>query len=172
MALGSVFLSSVQVANWPWLYVHYFSDFMFSVFVVSHGFMLWKHGFMCILSCVIVSNVSSFQDILRCWVRKNPVSSDRLQKDSIARTILSKEPSFDADFSTHPDANPVSRRRGLVRWQLNPEKDWGPKPRAARSAQAVEERKQAQDAKCRERKAKRKAENKARQVSSLWERGM
>lgn len=98
-------------------------------------------------------------DVLRCWVKKNPVSCDRLREGSAAATILSKEPSFEADFSIHPDANPPSRKRGLVRWQINPERDWGPKPRAARSKESVEARKLAQDLKCQERKAKRKADN-------------
>ena len=44
--------------------------------------------------------------------------------------ILSKEPSIKADFTVRDDANPDSRKSGLLRWQVNPEPDWGPKPRA------------------------------------------
>lgn len=100
-------------------------------------------------------------------MKKNPVSCDRLREGSAAATILSKEPSFEADFSIHPDANPPSRKRGLVRWQINPERDWGPKPRAARSKESVDARKSAQDLKCQERKAKRKADNQVRYVSAF-----
>lgn len=97
-------------------------------------------------------------DILRCWVKKNPVSSQRLQPGSIAEKILNKEPSFEADFSPHPSANPESRKKGLVRWQLNPEKDWGPKSRAARNQDTAQVKKKEQKQKSLERKAKRKAD--------------
>ncbi|CAH8627043.1 unnamed protein product [Dicrocoelium dendriticum] len=46
------------------------------------------------------------------------------------RTALLAQPiSGTVDFSIHPDANPPSRVDKLVRFQLNPEKFWGPKAR-------------------------------------------
>lgn len=39
--------------------------------------------------------------------------------------------SFIADFKIHKDAEPPSRKIKLVRYQQNPEKNWGPKPRAS-----------------------------------------
>jgi tRNA (guanine26-N2/guanine27-N2)-dimethyltransferase len=70
---------------------------------------------------------------MRCWVRRHPVTANRLQDGSAAKAILSKEPMLEANFAMHPAANPASRISGLVRWQMNPDRDWGPKPRAARS---------------------------------------
>jgi len=75
-------------------------------------------------------------------VLSHPVNANRLQEGSAAKIILSKQPELCADFSLHPEANPASRAAGLVRWQINPERDWGPKPRAPRSGRAdtVEDR--------------------------------
>lgn len=100
------------------------------------------------------------QDILRCWVRLHPVSSKRLLEGSVACIILSKQPAFEANFSLHPDANPKSRTSGLVRWQMNPEKDWGPKPRATRAvnAQSVDNRRAKGESKAQTMRQKRKAE--------------
>ncbi|XP_076443718.1 tRNA (guanine(26)-N(2))-dimethyltransferase-like isoform X2 [Babylonia areolata] len=71
-------------------------------------------------------------DIMRWWVKDHPVSAKRLTEGSVAQAILSKEPGQEISFAPHSDANPVSRQKGLVRWQQNPERDWGPKPRARR----------------------------------------
>lgn len=71
-------------------------------------------------------------DIMRCWVKIHPVSAKRLTEGSVAKAILDKEPQINISFATHPDANPASRQKGLVRWQHNPEPEWGPKPRARR----------------------------------------
>ena len=32
-------------------------------------------------------------------------------------------------FEDHPEANPKSREKGLKRFQMNPEPNWGPKNR-------------------------------------------
>lgn len=44
--------------------------------------------------------------------------------------ILSRPVVVEADFTTHPKGNPSSRMQKLVRFQENPEKNWGPKCRA------------------------------------------
>ncbi|XP_067666800.1 tRNA (guanine(26)-N(2))-dimethyltransferase-like isoform X1 [Haliotis asinina] len=72
-------------------------------------------------------------DIMRAWVKDHPVKASRLQGDTPAKAILDKEPVTEVSFSLHPDANPQSRQKGLLRWQVNPEPDWGPKPRAKKS---------------------------------------
>ena len=36
-------------------------------------------------------------------------------------------------FDEHPDANPESRKKSLKRFQMNPEKNWGPKMRSKTS---------------------------------------
>nr|KAG5699570.1 hypothetical protein BaRGS_033766 [Batillaria attramentaria] len=71
-------------------------------------------------------------DVMRCWVKDHPVSAKRLVEGSVALGILQQPPALQASFLPHPDANPTSRQKGLVRWQQNPEPDWGPKPRARR----------------------------------------
>jgi tRNA (guanine26-N2/guanine27-N2)-dimethyltransferase len=38
--------------------------------------------------------------------------------------------SFEANFEKHPQSEPPSQKIKLVRYQENPEKNWGPKARA------------------------------------------
>jgi tRNA (guanine26-N2/guanine27-N2)-dimethyltransferase len=51
-------------------------------------------------------------------------------KPTPADYILSRPVTIQADFTTHPKGNPSSRMQKLVRFQENPEKNWGPKCRA------------------------------------------
>jgi len=67
-------------------------------------------------------------DIMRCWVKKNPITKKHNDSEVVSK-ILKIEPSFEADFTTHKDANPTSRKIKLVRFQENPTKFWGPKSR-------------------------------------------
>ncbi|ORX88056.1 N2,N2-dimethylguanosine tRNA methyltransferase [Basidiobolus meristosporus CBS 931.73] len=69
-------------------------------------------------------------DIMRNWVEKNPVKN--ISENSPAFKILSKKPSFEANFTRHPEATPESRKIKLVRFQQNPTKNWGPKARHKR----------------------------------------
>ena len=95
------------------------------------------------------------QDIYRCWVKKHPVNESWLRDDSPVKTILSKEPSFEAIFDEHPNANPASRKKGLLRWQHNPGKDWGPKAKATKSDNAsLDKRRERGLEKAKERKRK------------------
>ncbi len=72
-------------------------------------------------------------DMMRAWEKKNPVNREKLAKDSVAWAILDKqgERVAEVDFTTHADANPESRAMQLKRFQQNPERNWGPKTRAA-----------------------------------------
>ncbi|RMB93778.1 hypothetical protein DUI87_29770 [Hirundo rustica rustica] len=69
-------------------------------------------------------------DIMRCWAKLHPVKLERLPDSSPAARILSVEPTLQASFALHEDANPSSRKRGLKRFPENPEPFWGPKARA------------------------------------------
>ncbi|XP_031417784.1 tRNA (guanine(26)-N(2))-dimethyltransferase isoform X2 [Clupea harengus] len=69
-------------------------------------------------------------DLLRCWEKANPVKRERLSETSPAFRILSTEPTLQACFDVREDANPQSRKRHLVRFQENPQANWGPKARA------------------------------------------
>ncbi|KAM9688755.1 tRNA (guanine(26)-N(2))-dimethyltransferase isoform 1-T2 [Trichechus inunguis] len=83
-------------------------------------------------------------DIMRCWEKECPVKRERLSDTTPAFRILSVEPSLQANFTIRGDANPISRQRGLKRFQANPEANWGPRPRARpggkAAGRAVEER--------------------------------
>ncbi|XP_030638692.1 tRNA (guanine(26)-N(2))-dimethyltransferase [Chanos chanos] len=69
-------------------------------------------------------------DIMRCWEKSNPVKRERLSETSPAFRILSAEPTLQACFDVREDANPQSRKRHLIRFQENPQANWGPKARA------------------------------------------
>ncbi|KAJ2796643.1 tRNA methyltransferase 1, partial [Coemansia helicoidea] len=67
-------------------------------------------------------------DIVRTLVAEAGRSS-RIQPESPADRILAKDITTPVSFDMHKDANPESRRISLVRYQINPEKNWGPKAR-------------------------------------------
>lgn len=69
-------------------------------------------------------------DIMRVWIKDHPVKESRLQEGSVVKAILDREPKYKISFELHPNANPPSRKQGLLRWQINPEPFWGPRPRA------------------------------------------
>ncbi|KAM6218757.1 tRNA (guanine(26)-N(2))-dimethyltransferase [Rhynchocyon petersi] len=80
---------------------------------------------------------SALWDIMRCWEKQCPVKRERLSETSPAFRILSVEPSLQANFTIREDANPRSRQRGLKRFQVNPEANWGPRPRARPGSKAA-----------------------------------
>lgn len=69
-------------------------------------------------------------DIMRAWAKLNPVNEKRLSKTSPATAILKKESSIEVCFDIRSDANPKSRVLKLLRFQENPEANWGPKAKA------------------------------------------
>ena len=73
-------------------------------------------------------------DILRAWCKENPPpgSTKRSQKhdDNVKRKILDVEPSIKVDFSV---PKVLDRKKKAQRFPENPEKNWGPKPRASGS---------------------------------------
>lgn len=64
---------------------------------------------------------------MRCWEKLHPVK--RRKENSPGAAILSKEPAIQVSFKEKPEANPLSRKNKLLRYQANPEANWGPKPR-------------------------------------------
>ena len=70
---------------------------------------------------------------MRTWIKDHPVSEKRLAQGSVAKAILEKAPKHQISFKAHPEANPDSREKGLLRWQANPLPNWGPKAKAKRS---------------------------------------
>ncbi|XP_008577530.1 PREDICTED: tRNA (guanine(26)-N(2))-dimethyltransferase [Galeopterus variegatus] len=82
---------------------------------------------------------SAIWDIMRCWEKECPVKRERLSETSPAFRILSVEPRLQANFTIREDANPSSRQRGLKRFQINPEANWGPRPRARPGGKVADE---------------------------------
>ncbi|KAI9509622.1 N2 N2-dimethylguanosine tRNA methyltransferase [Russula earlei] len=69
-------------------------------------------------------------DVYRCWVKTHPVKVEKIPPNSPARVLLQKEPSFEADFASHPLTVSQSSKVKLVRYQPNPAPNWGPATRA------------------------------------------
>ena len=94
------------------------------------------------------------QDIFRCWIKEHPVKMTNIKEGSPSWAIIAKEPKINVSFDIREDSNPKSRKTGLKRWQQNPERDWGPKPRAKKGGvETLDDRRQ----KGRQKNAKRKA---------------
>jgi tRNA (guanine26-N2/guanine27-N2)-dimethyltransferase len=69
-------------------------------------------------------------DMFRKWVEAHPINLNKHNdENNPGRKILSKKASADINFELHADAEPLSKEKNLVRFQLNPEANWGPKPR-------------------------------------------
>ncbi|KAG9099195.1 RNA methyltransferase tRNA(m5U54)methyltransferase [Ceratobasidium sp. UAMH 11750] len=65
-------------------------------------------------------------DIMRSWVKLNPVKMENVKEGSPAKKLLAKEPSGEANFAKHPKAISRSSDVKLVRYQQNPAPNWGP----------------------------------------------
>ncbi|CAH2238806.1 probable tRNA (guanine(26)-N(2))-dimethyltransferase isoform X2 [Pararge aegeria] len=70
-------------------------------------------------------------DIIRTWEKTHPIKPAKLESDPVAKHILSQDIRSGIDLSERPDANPISRRDGQLRFQFNPTRHWGPGSRAA-----------------------------------------
>ncbi|KAF8778251.1 tRNA (guanine(26)-N(2))-dimethyltransferase like protein [Argiope bruennichi] len=70
-------------------------------------------------------------DIMRAWANMYPGKKTFELEPS--KTIMSKESSIEVSFKLHPDAEPKSRCNNLLRFQINPAPNWGPKCRATTS---------------------------------------
>lgn len=76
-------------------------------------------------------------DIMRSWIRDNPISVKHMKEGSVIEKILTVEPEKKIDF-TIPDG--FAKRKKAQRFPMNPAKNWGPK------ARAVGKRKQSSEA--------------------------
>ncbi|KAG8748708.1 RNA methyltransferase tRNA(m5U54)methyltransferase [Ceratobasidium sp. 414] len=65
-------------------------------------------------------------DIMRSWVKLNPVKMENINEGSPAKKLLAKEPSGEANFARHSKAISRSSDVKLVRYQQNPAPNWGP----------------------------------------------
>ncbi|CAE6539109.1 unnamed protein product [Rhizoctonia solani] len=65
-------------------------------------------------------------DIIRSWVKLNPIKMENVKDGSPTKKLLSKEPAEEANFSKHPQAISRASQIKLVRYQQNPAPNWGP----------------------------------------------
>jgi len=72
--------------------------------------------------------------MMRAWAKKIG-KKNNLSEGSAGKAILAIEDENDEKitFEENPHANPESRKRSLKRFQINPEKNWGPKMRSKAS---------------------------------------
>ncbi|XP_038221282.1 probable tRNA (guanine(26)-N(2))-dimethyltransferase [Zerene cesonia] len=70
-------------------------------------------------------------DAIRTWEKTHPIKPAKLEADLAAKFILSQDIKSTVDLTERPDANPVSRKNGALRFQFNPAPYWGPGSRAS-----------------------------------------
>jgi tRNA (guanine26-N2/guanine27-N2)-dimethyltransferase len=68
-------------------------------------------------------------DIMRAWCKTNPPKKVPAA-GSVAEKIIAVEPSIEVDFSI-PKGMKLSREQGVARFPVNPQPNWGPKPKAS-----------------------------------------
>lgn len=68
-------------------------------------------------------------DILRSWVALHKVKPAK--EDHPSHFVLAHE-YVESDFKLHALAKPESSKENLVRFQINPTKNWGPKAKAGK----------------------------------------
>jgi len=76
--------------------------------------------------------------MMRAWSKREGKETSwqkNLSEGTPGRIIMSSPSPEDekVSFEEHPDANPKSREKGLKRFQMNPEPNWGPKNRSKTS---------------------------------------
>ena len=73
--------------------------------------------------------------MMRAWANNIGKVKNNLSEGSPGRTIMMNRDEKDetVSFEEHPLANPNSRKKNLKRFQINPEKNWGPKMRSKTS---------------------------------------
>ncbi|KAI9292589.1 N2,N2-dimethylguanosine tRNA methyltransferase [Neoconidiobolus thromboides FSU 785] len=74
-------------------------------------------------------------EVIRAWVKLNPVKLANFPAGAPGLRILDKENKLQISFEKHDEADPISRNIKLVRYQVNPEKNWGPKARHKRKTE-------------------------------------
>lgn len=68
-------------------------------------------------------------DIMKSWIKQHPVTEEHIRDGTAAKEILKSEPETSINFNLHSDIEKIFKR-GLVKYQLNPTKNWGPKAKA------------------------------------------
>lgn len=78
-------------------------------------------------------------DIMREWIKVNPVKMENIKEGSPARKLLGVEQANVVDLAPHPDVGKATLSDvKLVRYQVNPQANWGPAKAAVKGAQKGE----------------------------------
>lgn len=75
------------------------------------------------------ANNREIHDVYRSWIKSNPVRTDKISETSHIMRLLAKEAKTEFAFTRHPDAALLSNVK-LVRYQENPQANWGPGKKA------------------------------------------
>lgn len=83
--------------------------------------------------CIKTNAPASFMwDVMRAWILLNPIREESIKPGSPGSVILERrEPKTPIDFTYNPKCKSASKSQGLVRYQMNPAENWGPKAKAA-----------------------------------------
>jgi len=84
-------------------------------------------------------------DMMREWIKMHPVKMENITAGQIARTLLEKPQQAEVNFQKHAGVVSRSSEIKLVRYQVNPTANWGPKPRAKRKRDDPEDKPMAEN---------------------------
>ncbi|KAF6765234.1 guanine-N2--methyltransferase [Ephemerocybe angulata] len=112
--------------------------------LLNAGFKI-SRSHACAGSLKTTASNRDIHDVIRGFIKLNPVKTDKIPPSSPALRLLAKEPKLIADFTRHPDSAVLSKVR-LVRYQENPTPHWGPGARATGKANPKLKRKREEDA--------------------------
>ncbi|GAA5902388.1 tRNA (guanine26-N2)-dimethyltransferase [Sporobolomyces salmoneus] len=74
-------------------------------------------------------------DIIREWIKENPVKMTNVKENSPAKVLLAKEQTHAVSLTPHPGVyKALLDNIKLVRYQMNPQANWGPARAAVRGA--------------------------------------
>lgn len=82
--------------------------------------------------CIKTNAPASFMwDMMRAWILINPIREESIKPGTAGAVILQRrEPEHKIDFTFNAKSRASSQSQGLVRYQLNPTENWGPKAKA------------------------------------------
>ncbi|KDE07200.1 hypothetical protein MVLG_02600 [Microbotryum lychnidis-dioicae p1A1 Lamole] len=76
-------------------------------------------------------------DVIREWIKSHPVNMKNVKEGSPANTLLARTQRYKVDLTPHPDvAKHMLSDLKLVKYQMNPQANWGPAKAAAKGKKA------------------------------------
>ncbi|KAJ8291482.1 tRNA (guanine(26)-N(2))-dimethyltransferase [Rhodotorula toruloides] len=78
---------------------------------------------------------SFVHDVVREWIKEHPVAMKNVKEGSPAKVLLAKEQRHTVSLAPHPNvSSALLDNVKLVRYQMNPQENWGPAKAAVRGA--------------------------------------